>query len=60
MNTISEEILSRKEAAIYLGICLTTLDRSSIPRAKIGKRILFKKSVLNLWLEQQMRMSNPA
>jgi hypothetical protein len=59
MQQFQEEILSRREAASYLGICLTLLDRSSIPRSKIGKRVLFQKSVLNKYLEEQTVATQP-
>ena len=45
------DILSRKEAAAFLGICRTTLDRLDIPRTRIGRRVLFKKEVLNRWID---------
>ena len=45
------EILSRREAAIFLGICRNTLDRLDIPRTKIGRRVLFKRDVLNKWID---------
>jgi hypothetical protein len=47
------EVLSRKEAAQYLHICLTLLDRTTdIPRSKIGKRVLFQKAKLDEWLSE--------
>lgn len=45
-----KEVLSRKEAAEYLGICKTTLDRLDIPRTQIRRRVLFRKEVLDKWL----------
>jgi excisionase family DNA binding protein len=50
-NTIAD-ILSRKEAAVYLRVCKTTLDKLDIPRVKAGKRVLFKKTVLDAWLDE--------
>jgi hypothetical protein len=49
----TNEVLSRKEAAQFLGICLTTLDRLEIPRTQIRKRVLYRRSTLELWLERQ-------
>jgi hypothetical protein len=48
----SVEILSRKKAAAFLGICLTSLDRLDIPRTKIGHRVMFKRDVLEKWIDE--------
>ena len=34
-------ILSRRQAAKFLGICLTTLDRLDMPRTKIRRRVMY-------------------
>jgi len=47
------DILSRKQAAAFLGICLTTLDRLDIPRTRIRHRVMFKREVLNQWIDDQ-------
>jgi len=49
----SSDILSRKETAALLGICLTTLDRLDIPRTRIRHRVMFKRDVLNKWVNEQ-------
>jgi len=53
MNNGTEniEILSRKKAAAFLGICLTTLDRLDIPRTKIRHKTMYKRDVLNKWID---------
>ena len=43
-NTV--DIMSRKEAAKLLGICLTTLDRLDITRTRVRHRVMFKRDVL--------------
>jgi hypothetical protein len=48
-----QEVMSRAEAASYLRICRTTLDRLTIPKTKIRKRVLYRKAVLDQWLAQQ-------
>ena len=55
MNTDfgTTEILSRKETAAILGICLTTLDRLDIPRTRIRHRVMFKRDVINKWIDDQ-------
>jgi hypothetical protein len=54
MNSVSlqENVLSRKAAAAFLGVCKTTLDRMNIPRTKIRRRVLYRQSVLLQWLEK--------
>ena len=51
--TANKEVLSRKEAAEYINIGLSTLDRLDIPKIKIRKRILFKKEAIDKWLASQ-------
>jgi hypothetical protein len=45
------DILSRKEAAKFLGICMTTLDRLDIPRTKILHRVMFKRDIIKKWID---------
>jgi len=55
MATISQpvkEVLSRKEAAQYLGVCKTTLDRLNIAKTQIRWRVLYRKEVLDQWLKK--------
>ena len=47
------DILSRKEAARVLGVCLTTFDRLDIPRIKIRRRVMIKREALNKWINEQ-------
>lgn len=49
-----DDVLSRKEAAKYLGICLTTLDRLDIPRLRIRHRVLYKRQAVIKWLDGQI------
>jgi len=46
------DIMSRKEAAAYLGICLSTLDDLDVPRTKVGGRIMYKRDNLNKWIDE--------
>ena len=48
----TKEVLSRKEAAGYLGICKTTLDRLSIPKTQIRRRVFYRKEILDKWISQ--------
>ena len=47
--------LSRRNAAKMLGVCLTVLDRAGIPNIRVGKRVLYRRSILLAWLEEQER-----
>jgi len=49
------EVMSRKQAAMFLGICLTTLDRLNIPLTQIRKRVMYRKATLDSWLAKQER-----
>ncbi len=46
------ELLSRREAAIYLGVCRATLDRLDIPKTRIRHRVMFKREVLKQWIDE--------
>jgi hypothetical protein len=46
------DILSRREAAAFLGVCLTTLDRLDIARTRIRHRVMFKREALNRWVDE--------
>jgi len=47
----TSDILSRREAAAVLGICLTTLDRLDIPRTRVRHRVMFKRNVIAKWID---------
>jgi hypothetical protein len=48
----TSDIMNRREAAAFLGICLTTLDRLDIPRTRIRHRVMFKRDVLIKWIDE--------
>ena len=48
--TTNKEVMSRAEAAAYIGIGKSTLDKLDIPKIQIRKRILFKKEAIDKWL----------
>jgi hypothetical protein len=45
------EVLSRKETAAFLGVCLSTLDRIDIPKIKIRERVIYRRVDVVKWLE---------
>jgi len=51
-QVITLELLTRKEAAAYLRICKSTLDKLLIPRIRVRRRIFYRKSQLEQWLVQ--------
>ena len=51
------DILSRKETAKMLGICLTTLDRLNIPRTMLRHRVMYKRDVLSKWIDEHTEKS---
>jgi hypothetical protein len=53
MNTDfgTPDILSRREAAAFLGVCRATLDRLDMPRTRIRHRVLYKREVLKKWID---------
>ncbi|MCL2800527.1 MAG: helix-turn-helix domain-containing protein [Treponema sp.] len=55
-QTVLSELLDREEASVYLRICKTTLDKLVISRIKIRRRVLYKKSELDKWLDQNMQI----
>ena len=54
----NKDILSRKEAAKFLGICLTTLDLLDIQRTKVRHRVMFKREVLFKWIDDHTETSS--
>ena len=48
----TKEVMSRGEAALYLGVCKTTLDCLNIAKTKIRRRVLYRKEILDKWLSQ--------
>jgi hypothetical protein len=59
-RTAFTDVLSRKEAAVYLRVCKTTLDRLDIPRTRIRRRVVFKKAVLDAWIDEHTAQSKGA
>jgi excisionase family DNA binding protein len=51
-NQPTKEVMSRTEAAAYIGIGKSTLDRLNIPKIQIRRRVLFKKEAIDKWLAQ--------
>jgi len=54
------DILSRRETAAILGICLTTLDRLDIPRTRVRHRIMYKREVIIKWVDDHTESTKKA
>jgi excisionase family DNA binding protein len=60
-NTIqTKEVLSRKEAAEYIGVSRSTLDRLGITKIQVRRRVFYKKENIDRWLAQNTKEGNPA
>ncbi len=53
------DMLSRREAAKYLGICKATLDKlDDLAKTRIRHRVMFKREVLNKWIDEHTGEKN--
>lgn len=48
-------ILSKDEAAAYLGIGVTLLETLGVPRVRFGRRIVYDRIDLDAWLDEYKR-----
>jgi excisionase family DNA binding protein len=53
--------LEAKQAAQYLGCSYWTIlemaKKGQVPHIRVGKRVLFRKNVLDQWMEEQEKLS---
>jgi len=54
-NQTTKTVMSRAEAAAYIGIGRSTLDKLDIPRTQVRRRVLYQRDVLDRWLSQQTK-----
>jgi hypothetical protein len=60
MTNQESVVLTRKEAASFLKICLTTLDRiKDLSRIKIRRGVRYLKMDLDKWLKTQAAQGKP-
>jgi hypothetical protein len=45
-------VLTRREAAEYLRVCLSCLDRLGVPRIKVRRKVLYRRDTLDQWLAE--------
>jgi excisionase family DNA binding protein len=53
MTTQPKDVMSRAQAAAYIGIGKSTLDKLNIPKIQIRRRVLFQKETIDKWLLSQ-------
>jgi hypothetical protein len=46
----TKDAMSRAQAAEYIGIGKSTLDRLNIPRVKVRKRVLYRREAIAEWI----------
>jgi hypothetical protein len=51
-DEMKADILTRKQAAEYIGVCENTLDLLDIPRTKVRRRVFYKPDEINKWLDE--------
>lgn len=44
---------TKRDAAVYLGVSVRTLDRLDIPRVKIRGRVMYRNDTLDAWSKAQ-------
>jgi len=47
------EVLTRKEAATLIRVCLTSFDKMRLPCFRVGRRVFYRKSILDAWISAQ-------
>ena len=55
IREIDPFLLNRSEAAKFLGIGLTTLALQDIPKTLIGKRVLYRRDILEKWAKEKTK-----
>jgi hypothetical protein len=64
-DTLLADFLTQDEAAAELKICERTLDRwrrlgEGPPTTKLGRRVLYRRSSLQVWLRTREHRGDPA
>ncbi|GHU30307.1 hypothetical protein FACS1894172_03320 [Spirochaetia bacterium] len=55
IGNTDDSLKTRKEAAQYLRVCLTTLARLGIPKTQVRRRVLYRQTVLDQWLSENTK-----
>jgi hypothetical protein len=51
-NTNRETVLTRREAADYLRVCLSVFDKLGVPCIQVRRKMLFRRETLDKWLAE--------
>jgi hypothetical protein len=58
-NQTIPAVLTRKAAAAYIGVCMTTLDRlDDLPRVNVRGRVFYRLADIETWLERNAKPKN--
>jgi hypothetical protein len=57
-NTNRETVLTRREAADYLRVCLSVFDKLGVPRIQVRRKMLFRLETLDKWLAENEAVRN--
>ena len=56
VNQTIPAVLTRKAAAAYIGVCVTTLDRlDDLPRVPVRGRVFYRPEDIETWLEKNAK-----
>ena len=47
------ELLTREQVGVYLHLCENSVDKLPIPKIKLKRRVLFRKSAVDSFLQKQ-------
>ena len=53
-------VMTRADAAEYLGVCKATLDLMPIPKTQIRRKVFYQKEAIDKWLLQNAKVKSPA
>jgi hypothetical protein len=58
MHNSQENVLTRREAADYLRVCLSSFDKLGVPRIQVRRKMLFRRETLDKWLAENEAAGN--
>lgn len=52
MHNSQKNVLTRREAADYLRVCLSVFDKLGVPCIQVRRKMLFRRETLDKWLAE--------